>query len=194
MEITGAASVEKELQHDFKAIIDHLYIGAGKDLPELYINTTASNVEIQSVTVKRQTQHPCYQYPDLLLQLTEVQDLIIQKNSPGRYRAIGRDPNQMVAEDNRLWWEAAIVSTVAQSILKENVDLEVGEEATWEPQTFVEGGIIRNMFNLAKEVVTRIDNVGFSTPAIAVAGEWDATKASRPSRTTTAEVDDGPFW
>ncbi|KAL9122255.1 MAG: hypothetical protein Q9187_001190 [Circinaria calcarea] len=194
LEITGTTPIEKELQHDFKAIIDHLYIGAGKDLPELYISTTASNVEIQSVTVKRQTQHPCYQYPDLLLQLTEVQDLIIQKNSPGRYRAIGRDPNQMVAEDNRLWWEAAIVSTVAQSILKENVDLEVGEEATWEPQTFVEDGIIRNMFNLAKEVVTRIDNVGFSTPAIAVAGEWDATKASRPSRTTSAELDDGPFW
>ena len=100
----------------------------------------------------------------------------------------------MVAEDNRLWWEAAIVSTVAQSMLKGNVDLEVGEEAMWEPQTFVEGGNIRSMFNLAKEVVTRIDNVGFGTTAIAVTGNWDATRASRPSKTTSGEVEEGAFW
>ena len=100
----------------------------------------------------------------------------------------------MVAEDNRLWWEAAIVSTEVESMLKENVDLEVGEEATWKPQTFVEDGVIRSMFNLAKEVVTRIDNVGFSTPAIAVTGNWDATRTSRPSRTTSGEVEEGAFW
>ena len=187
LSVTESKSSVMENQETFKHVIDNLYIKPGCTVPRLYTKTASSTIEIQSIVVKRQTRHSCNTYPDLVLQLTECVDLIIQKSSPRHYQAFALTPAQMVADENRLWWEVSIRSMAAQEILRENLDLEVGEYAKWTPQQFVDGGIIQNLYGLAKEVVTRIDNVGYNTSALKGYAGTMAQTASKRSKDESNE-------
>ena len=62
---------------------------------------------------------------------------------------------------NRLWWEAKVTSINAATVLKGNLRLELGEVAPWSPSSVVDKGVVRDLYAVANEIVTRIDYIGF---------------------------------
>ena len=52
-------------------------------------------------------------------------------------------------------------STSACSILSENESLELGNYATWKPEDIIGRGVVRDLFSVTEDVITRIDGVGY---------------------------------
>ena len=123
--------------------------------------TMVLGTEVRSVTVRRQTTHACTgKGPLLLLHLTEVQDLIVVQGHGRQFRAYATKENAMVTDGNRLWWEASISSEDANKILTEKPinPVEFGELAAWRAEDILK--VMPGMFELLREVVTRMDGVG----------------------------------
>ena len=137
-------------------IIQDFWVAGGKNAS--LGGTTAPGVRVTTVSVRRQTVHPCTgKSPLLLLHLTEVQDLVIVQSQGHQFKAYAVDEDAMVADGNRLWWEASISSELANAVLREN-PIELGEVASWVAEDIV--GVVPGMFELVEEVVTRMDSVG----------------------------------
>lgn len=136
-----------------------IYTWPGRTTLNLSTQTTDEELVIQSIVVRRETFHPSKVYPDLLLRLCEVQDLQVCKQ--GLCYEGGVQGQQSMIDAGRYWWEASITSLDATSILEENDKLEIGETATWNAETMIEKGIVRDLYSLANDLVTRIDSVGF---------------------------------
>lgn len=60
----------------------------------------------------------------------------------------------------KLWWEASLKSVKAAKIFHESDKLGFGVCGKWSPTTIIDQGIIKDIYTLAHEVVTRIDNIG----------------------------------
>lgn len=132
----------------------------------LSTQTMDEELVIQSIVVRRETFHPSKVYADLLLRMSEVQDL--QACKQGHRYGGGVQDRQSMIDAGRYWWEASITSLNATSILKENDELEIGEIATWEARTIIEKGIVRDLYSLSNDLVTRIDSVGFHNKGMKV--------------------------
>lgn len=95
-----------------------------------------------------------------------------------------------MVHDNRLWYEVSLSSSVAEEKFKENVDLKLGDITTWTPQEMVEAGVFENLSLVARDVVSRIDNVG----------HWNKGPRGGPSdgamtTPSTTNAEEGPgFW
>ena len=123
--------------------------------------TTVLGTEVISVTVRRQTIHACTGRGRLLLlHLTEVQDLIVVQGHDRHFKAYAAKENAMTTDGNRLWWEASISSQYANDILQADHvgHVEFGELAAWTAEHIIE--VVPGMFELLREVVTRMDGVG----------------------------------
>ena len=126
---------------------------------QLSVITTSDQLEIKSVHLRRKTLHPVTIYPDLQLQLDEVQDMSVQETTKQHYQGTIHEPARMIAV-GRYWWEVSISSIHARQILSENNTLELGEAAKWSAESVLSRGVISDMYTLADEIVTRIDHVG----------------------------------
>ena len=129
----------------------------------LYTNIGSKALTIKSVQLRRETRHRSVIYPDLLLRLSEVEELAIEPSALAQdqeCRAYSKPRKQMVNED-RLWWEASLVSARATRAFTENKLLELGETAKWTAEGLIEDGVVKHMSFLARDVVTRIDSVGY---------------------------------
>ena len=106
--------------------------------------------------------HPGTIHPDIVLHMTECQDLQVRQPSDSEkiYSGSIQSANVMI-KTNRLWWEAKITSINAATVLEGNSGLELGEVAMWNPSSVVDKGVVRELFAVANEIVTRIDYVGF---------------------------------
>ena len=149
-----------------KGIVDHMKIQIPTDGKTIHFSTTTIDQElmIQSVLLRRETAHASTAYPDLLLHLTEVQDMDV-KQLPGigvgyHYHGIILVPAKMISAA-KTWWEASITSVTATEVLKANDNLEFGERAEWSPESIIGAGVIRDLYSLADEIVTNIDHVGY---------------------------------
>ncbi|XRM48763.1 hypothetical protein ABZX51_011675 [Aspergillus tubingensis] len=121
-------------------MVDHLWIPADKPLLRIFTRLPAGNtISIEKVYMKRWTRHKFIRSDvapsneitgDLYLQVLETQDLIVgtsaAEGTAVRARAVA--PQEMIRR-GRLWYEASLVSPAIESLLKSNVDLEVGERA-----------------------------------------------------------------
>ena len=143
-----------------ESIVRNLKIFTWPDQTTLALSTQTIDDElmIQSIVVRRETLHPSKVYADLLLRLSEVQDLQACKQGH-RYDGGVQDRESMI-NAGRYWWEASITSFDATSILEENDKLEIGEVATWNAATIIEKGIVRDLYSISNDLVTRIDSVG----------------------------------
>ena len=159
LRISSLRSIDYHQQ--VESIVRNLKIYTRPDRTTLNLSTQTIDEElmIQSIMVRRETFHPSQVYPDLLLRLCEVQDLQACKQGL-RYDGRVQDRQSMI-DAGRYWWEASITSLNATSILEENDKLEIGDIATWDAETIIEKGIVRDLHSLANDLVTRIDSVGF---------------------------------
>ena len=172
-----------------EVIVNNLRISPSSDesVVELFTHSPSRVLTIQSIQLRRETHHRSTIYPDLLLKLCEVQEFEIELPRPDNNdhcHAHTNSRKQMVRE-NRFWWEASIASTTAMKLLKENELLEVGEKTTWTVKDIIDAAVVRNMSFLARDIVTRIDSVGYHNKGP------KASSAKDPSDTPAASLG---FW
>ena len=167
-----------------KGIVENLKIvvsGDGQPL-ELWTKTIDKTVSIESITRRRETIHPATIYPDLLLHLVECQDLQVRQPSDSESIYSGSiQTSDVMIKTNRLWWEARISSINATNILKDNMMMELGENAMWSPSSIISKGVVRDLFAAAEEIVTQIDHVGYFNRG---RGSSDSRTAEKPSEDT----------
>jgi len=146
-----------------QGVVKNMKVQIPADGKTINFSTTTIDQElvVQSVLLQRETAHSATTHPDLLLHLKEVQDMSVH-NVPSienHYRGSIYVPAKMISA-GILWWEASFTSITAAKVLKENEALELGEVAKWSPESIVGAGVIKDMYALADEVVTKIDHVG----------------------------------
>ncbi len=164
LQLTSEKFRATDYQKHVKGMIDNLAIDVSEDgqLLELRVKTIDENLSIESITLRRETLHPVTIYPDLILHLTECQDLQVRQSSYSKSIYSGSiQTSDAMIKANRMWWEAKISSINATNILKENITLELGGTAVWTPSSIINKGVVRDLFAATKEIVMRIDHVGF---------------------------------
>ena len=188
-----------DYQRQVKCIVENIRIGLSADGQslELWTKTIDDNLSIESITLRRETLHPITVYPDLILHLTEYQDLQVRQPSDSEsiYSGSIQASNVMI-KANKIWWGAKISSVNASAILEKNITLELGEKATWTPSSIINKGVVGDLFAAAKEIVTRIDHVGFFNRGEGSSNSKTTEKRSENTQDTSARlrtVDPG-FW
>ncbi|OQE36715.1 hypothetical protein PENCOP_c011G05322 [Penicillium coprophilum] len=164
---------------------------------------TESKIRIDQVFMERWSRHPyCSERSkDLFLQISETQELF---GTPSvldpEIKVFQNAPLEQMVKDGKQWWQASIVSSKVDEILKSNSFLEPGERnESWcatdllgaeimniIPSTANEGlstlgaevghSGIAAMFQLARTVAQKIDAVGY----------WNRGPASIEKRTNTS--------
>ena len=151
----------------------------GEDGIAFSFRSKCSDFQIQSMFLRRETVHLPTMYPDLLLHLTEVQDLKVGRDKGNLDYYVGTiRPQDKMIDNHRLWWEVSISSQRVSNILKESAALELGEKAHWKPEQIIETGVVGDMYGLAQEIVTRIDHVGIENKGHVTSGSKSTTKPS----------------
>lgn len=189
--------ISPEVEETAKYLADHIWIPAEKSIRVHTALPKSSKIAIQKVFMKRWTRHQycrpheslgCEHNPseghDIFLQVMEVQDLFIgtvtQALSEIEYiRARYTRSEEMVCR-GRIWYELSLVSPAIETILKTNMNLEVGERTedwrgpdlfgntaaffTGQPPSPVATAIgsagIAELCQVAREVVDKMDGVG----------------------------------
>lgn len=143
---------------------DNLCVIPAASQLDIFFKTNPKMVNFQSIEIRRDTRHRSTNYPDLLLKLSEVQELSFEisatENEEHCYHASTK-PKRDMANDGKLWWEVSLASVAAEKMLRENETLELGETSIWKAGDIVDALIVRHMSHLARDIVTRIDSVGY---------------------------------
>ena len=199
LRLTSENFLATDYQKQVKGIVENIKIGVSGDGQslQLWTRTIDDLLSIESITLHRETLHPLTVYPDLLLHLTEYQDLSVQQSfdSEGIYSGSMQASNVMV-KANKLWWGANISSINVRAILEENITLELGETAKWTSSDILKKGVVGDLFAAAKEIVTHIDHVGFFNRGEGSSNARTNEKGSENTQDTTARlgrVDPG-YW
>ena len=64
------------------------------------------------------------------------------------------------SEGSRLWYEVELVSPAAQEVFKENHRLKLAEEASWVPEEVIDQELVKEMYDIVKDVLKGIDGLG----------------------------------
>ena len=158
--LTETTRANLDPRDPIKSIADNIWVRSAT-LAVLGGCISGSEGCVNSVSVRRQNAYTCSHNPDLLLRLTEVQDLVIVWRADQQFQAYAEPRENMVKDDNRIWWEASITSKAADRALAENQNLDLGEVASWTLDDIVGMYVLHDMFNIMEQVVTRIDSVGY---------------------------------
>ena len=148
-----------------RGTIDNLRVvlAADQSYIDLFTDIDDKVLTIRSIELHRETRHRSINYPDLLVRLSEVQDLhfeLLKLNGTQKCHAFTKPKKDMIS-DMRLWWEVSVASVAATKMLEQNETLELGNTSSWKPSDIIDAVIIRNMSHLARDIVTRIDSVGY---------------------------------
>ena len=187
--VTIADSVDKEYHELSKYIAANLCVtpAANQSIVEISTKISTNTFAFSSVELHRETRHRSTNYPDLFLKLAEVQDMSFEL-SPTKH---GHDcrawtkPKKELINEGKLWWEVAVASVAAEQTLEENKTLELGETCKWQPEDIVGASIVRQMHYLARDIVTRIDSVGYHNKGPKTGSSKEA------SETAIANL---PYW
>ncbi|OQD69019.1 hypothetical protein PENPOL_c002G04276 [Penicillium polonicum] len=199
--ITGA---DPELDEAARAMAKSIRIEPNnKHLRILVRLPPASKIKIEKVFMERWSRHPyrSAKSKDLFLQISETQELLATPSilDPG-IMVLQNAPLEKMVKDGKQWWQASIVSSKVDDIMKSNSFLEPGDRNESWCATDLLGADITNvipstanqelstlgaevghsgigaMFQLAKTVVQKIDAVGY----------WNRGPASLDRRTNTS--------
>ena len=187
--VTIADSLDEEYRELSQHIAANLCVipAADQSHVNIFTNINTKTFAFSSVEVHRETRHRSTNYPDLYLKSTEVQDVSFEL-SPTKH---GQDcrawtkPKKELINEGKLWWEVSVASVTAEQTLKENETLELGETCKWQPENIAGASIVRQMHYLARDIVTRIDSVGYHNKGPKTGSSKEA------SETAIANL---PFW
>jgi hypothetical protein len=115
-------------------------------------------IHFLSIRVRRYSQHKSYD-GKTLLNVTEVQDLHIDWDSGEDATTFFVAPSK---EPNSTWYEIDLESVEAKVAFADNLNLETGEEAEWDPELLLHSGVLVNDICMpANYIITKMDGVGF---------------------------------
>ena len=178
--------------------------------PSLTSRVRAEELSVERVMVKRQTQHLVH--PGLflspgssnnttagriVLQLTEVQDLIVRHHPKvrGGFQAQGTGRQAMIddRQGTRLWYEVEVLSLTVNDQLKANEYLEFGQEASWKPKEVLTERIMTDLYRIVSSLVAASDDLMkmnlVNTPRQATATTSDGITHDATAKATTAHND-----
>ncbi len=188
LSVTSYEQLDEKYHDEAKGIAANLQISPSSDgtVFGLFTKTTSTELRIRSIMLCRETSHRSTLYPDIRLHLKEVQDLGVWQMTGKRqeYHASAK-PQLDMAIQGKLFWEVSISSIAADAILKENEKLEIGDLTKWEPKDIVSTGVVKALSSVTKELVTRIDAVGYHNKG---------PKAGSGTRTSDRVMKDAGFW
>ena len=164
--------------------------------PNFSAVTNDDTLTITAVSMRRKTIHSVRTYPDLLLHLEEFHETsAVWVKERGHYEGATQAPDKKTTTEQ--WWQVSITSFSAVTTLKENEMLELGDIAQWNPEDLIRKGIIKDMYNLAEDIVTRIDGVGLGNRGLrSKSGSKSNTRTKTSTQMSTNRPPPGlgAFW
>ena len=163
--ITIVDSMNKKYHELSKYIAANLCVtsAANQNIVEIFTKINTNIFVFSSMKLHRETRHRSTNYPDLFLKLTEIQDMNFELSSikfDHDCRVWTKSKKELINE-KKLWWKIAITSVVVEQTLEKNKTFELSEICKWQFENIVEAFIVRQMHYLARNIVTRIDNVDY---------------------------------
>ena len=139
--------------------------------PSLYFKLDDSFAEdsklvIDSILVHRITKHKSTDREGSILSISEVRALDVDSRYPFDgakfqvYRALSPLEHQNGTDGLDVWYEASISSAKANDLLRQNVTLELGDEAGWTPEELEQLGAASAMYLPACEMLKQMDGIG----------------------------------
>ncbi|KAL8730614.1 MAG: hypothetical protein Q9166_003927 [cf. Caloplaca sp. 2 TL-2023] len=124
----------------------------------LFADLGNSGLVFKSASILRQVRFRCLTDQDITMCCTEIQKLGPAKEP---HRFYSRPVDRETAETNGdLWWEVKLESISAIQQLQHINDMPFGRLADWKAADIIEGGVAERMYNVAADIVTRIDGIG----------------------------------
>jgi hypothetical protein len=205
----------KEQNDAAQSFVDSIIVPKASKSVKLFAEVPTRELQIIDINMRRWTRFACEAPHDLAtagppvdgdgpkfyLQVTETQALHwMKRGSNLRQIYAYAESDEAMVKDNRLWYQVSIGSTVADQMLFENVELPLGGVAEWKEGDIIDTNLAQSVVDIAKEVVARIDGVGFHNhgpgAAYVDAGKGSViTSFARPVQTVGgAYVVDNTHW
>ncbi|KAI9731959.1 MAG: hypothetical protein M1834_004410 [Cirrosporium novae-zelandiae] len=147
-----------------KELADHLRVPPGKENVELSTKNSFLDLRVESVLVRRRCSYEHHQHSDIILNITEVQVLNVQRLEENQaiLRAISCNIPTMIRDHDR-WYEVSLTSQFIDEVFDENMELGIGEIASWTPDMILNNTeqSVPSLWSVTRTLVHAIDNVGF---------------------------------
>lgn len=126
-------------------------------------------IEVKGVRVRRECEHANLNgsHRDSVLHIDEVEDMCVLST---KTLAKGKTTYWVKSHDEetsglktftRKWIEFSITSKCTDEAFKENLTLEIGESAEWEPENLVLEDLIPSLCDPMSQIVMKGDGLGF---------------------------------
>ena len=123
------------------------------------------HLAVLSAELRHEVAHQSRVDSDILINVTQIQDLVTSDPESDKFFALAYPSEEMI-ERGRLWYEVRLSSTKGANALSRTMFNEA-ERTTESPGREEIVDAAGRMFEVAKPVLERIDNVGFSSQAMA---------------------------
>ena len=146
-----------------KEMVDNLCIRPSADQKPFHLSTKieSGDLSIKSIYLHKETRHSVHDYKDILLHLLEVHelDLVSQPEPKVDYRATLPPGPDTTSPGCKIWWEVSLSSILAADTFKQNEELELGDLASWTPETVCKNSV-KDLSYVTRDLVQQIDAVG----------------------------------
>lgn len=124
----------------------------------------AHEVEVLSLRIRRECDHENTK-GECTLHISEVEDMCMLTS-----HMVSKTSYWMKTHDEETdppktsttkWYEFSITSHCADEAFKENIKLDIGEEATWNMENLNNEGLVWNLCHPMSEIVSKGDGLGF---------------------------------
>ncbi|KAF8541874.1 hypothetical protein BDD12DRAFT_803346 [Trichophaea hybrida] len=172
VDLIGKTRMDINSQPFVRAIYNSIACSGGKGPPDLTFVIDEPSVSVRRIQLKCETKYTVYlerlrHGVPMQLVMKEVQELHISKNKnvDKMYRAFAKAKNDMRREA-RLHWTCSVIPIEANSLLQQNEELELGEDADWSVeevlrlQEHADGMLLSCITNVLNQIVSRIDDIG----------------------------------
>lgn len=165
MVVKASEYVSDGIREAAQRLSDDLRVYPAPDQKSFHLTSKSQygELRVQSVFLRRETTHCCTDYPDILLHISEVQDLNIwlSKAPEGPREGSLTSQQLTVGYGGKVWWEVSLSSVVVNEVFQTNDTLVLGNSAEWAPDSIIETDTMKRLFNMTQDLVTRIDSVGY---------------------------------
>lgn len=165
MVVKASEYVSDGIREAAQQLSDDLRVYPAPDQKSFHLTSKSQygELRVQSVFLRRETTHCCTDHPDVLLHLSEVQDLNIWRAKAPQGPREGSLASQQltVGYGGKTWWEVSFSSIVVNESFKANDTLVLGDLAQWAPESIIETDTVKRLFYMTQDLVTKIDNVGY---------------------------------
>lgn len=118
---------------------------------------------IKVCRMKQETIHTSPLHDGIQLHLTRLHETMCNARSDeSREYDVFMDRSMGAEATSTAWWTASVSSMKANSILEHNGSRELGEISDWSTEDITIDGSTEGLFEIADEIVARIDHVGTS--------------------------------